>query len=170
MAGEHTFKTGLVFLHNRYTTSRCIYLFPTLLCCSLRLAKRLTATGASDGVAESTALLIFILCKEKVSRAIKYSGFGNFAGFLARHGLMGGSQPPTEPYSSSSSDSETETYQQLRDDVNPVTGRFEPYKPSPMEGMSQEQKEYEAMKLVDKIDKLQRYGIARTAPLHFAFL
>ncbi|KAL7065482.1 hypothetical protein AAHC03_05698 [Spirometra sp. Aus1] len=124
-----------------------------------KLSKRLTATGASDGVAESTALLIFILCKEKVSRAIKYSGFGNFAGFLARHGLMGGSQPPSDPYSSSSSDSETEAYQQLRDNVNPVTGRFEPYKPSPMEGMSQEQKEYEAMKLVEKIDKLQRSGI-----------
>lgn len=124
-----------------------------------KLSKRLTATGATDGVAESTALLIFILCKEKVSRAIKYSGFGNFAGFLARHGLMGGSRPPSEPYSSSSSDSETETYHQLRDDVNPVTGRFEPYKPSPMESMSQEQKEYEAMKLVDKIDKLQRSGI-----------
>ncbi|VDL99771.1 unnamed protein product [Schistocephalus solidus] len=142
--------------------------FPLPLGCSCRLSKRLTATGATDGVAESTALLIFILCKEKVSRAIKYSGFGNFAGFLARHGLMGGSRPPSEPYSSSSSDSETETYHQLRDDVNPVTGRFEPYKPSPMESMSQEQKEYEAMKLVDKIDKLQRYGTACSALLHLA--
>ena len=40
--------------------------------------------------------------------------------------------------------------------VNPITGRWEEPKPSPMEGMTEEQKEYEAMQLVNKLDKLQR--------------
>ena len=40
--------------------------------------------------------------------------------------------------------------------VNPVTGRWEEYKPDPMEGMSEEQKEYEAVQLVNKLDKLMR--------------
>jgi len=42
--------------------------------------------------------------------------------------------------------------------VNPVTGRFEEDKPKPWEGMSEEQKEYEAMKLVNAMDKLARWG------------
>jgi len=40
--------------------------------------------------------------------------------------------------------------------VNPITGRWEEPRPSPMEGMTDEQKEYEAMQLVEKLDKLQR--------------
>lgn len=41
--------------------------------------------------------------------------------------------------------------------VNPVTGRFEEERAKPWEGMSEEQKEYEVMKLVDAMDKLQRF-------------
>jgi len=38
-----------------------------------------------------------------------------------------------------------------------VTGRVEEKLPNPMEGMTDEQKEYEAMKLVNMFDKLSRY-------------
>lgn len=37
-----------------------------------------------------------------------------------------------------------------------MTGRYEPEKPKPWEGMTEEQKEYEAMKLVETMDKLNR--------------
>ena len=40
--------------------------------------------------------------------------------------------------------------------INPITGRWELERPDPMAEMSDEQKEYEAMKLVNKLDKLQR--------------
>lgn len=40
--------------------------------------------------------------------------------------------------------------------INPVTGRVEEKLPNPMEGMTEEQKEYEAMKLVNMFDKLSR--------------
>lgn len=40
--------------------------------------------------------------------------------------------------------------------INPVTGRVEEKPPNPMEGMTEEQKEHEAMKLVNMFDKLSR--------------
>ena len=42
------------------------------------------------------------------------------------------------------------------DRVNPVTGRWEEEKVDPMEGMTDEQKEYEAEELLKVMDKLQR--------------
>ncbi|VDK38284.1 unnamed protein product [Taenia asiatica] len=130
-----------------------------------RLCSRLTAKAKlDDGTVEAVALLIFILCKEKVDRAVKYSGFGNFVGFLSRHGLMApsGSRSGGDTYSSASSDSETEDYRELKDQINPVTGRVEPPRRNPMEGLSDEQKEFEAMQLVNKIDQLQRLVLSRS--------
>ncbi len=40
--------------------------------------------------------------------------------------------------------------------INPVTGRVEFPQPSPLDSMTEEQKEYEVMKLVNAMDKLQR--------------
>ncbi|VDP72620.1 unnamed protein product, partial [Schistosoma curassoni] len=102
-------------------------------------------------------------------RAVKYTGFGNFAGFLARHALLGKTSKVNREsncnvesdgeYSATSTESETEEYKKLKEDVNPVTGRWEIPQPNPMENMSEEQKEYLAMDLVQKIDKLERSGL-----------
>ena len=43
--------------------------------------------------------------------------------------------------------------------VDPVTGCEEKPGPSPLEGMSEEQKEYEAMQLVNLMDKMTRTGM-----------
>lgn len=120
-------------------------------------------------VGESAALFIFVLCKENIGRAVKYTGFGNFAGFLARHALLGKPSKAIrqskcnamsdDEYSDTSTESETEEYKQLKEDVNPVTGRWEVPQPNPMENMSEEQKEYLAMDLVQKIDRLERSGL-----------
>ena len=40
--------------------------------------------------------------------------------------------------------------------MNPVTGRWEMPKPDPMAGMTEEEKEYEALQLVNKLHKLQQ--------------
>lgn len=40
--------------------------------------------------------------------------------------------------------------------INPVTGCFENPKPNPLEGMTDAQKEYEALQLVNLVDKLTR--------------
>jgi hypothetical protein len=114
-------------------------------------------TSPITEVKDLAADFTFVLCKENVGRFVKYTGYGNAAGLLAQRGLMCGGQGAI--YSSESEDSETEEYSQLKDNVNPVTGRWEESKTSAMEGMSEEQKEYEAMQLVNKLDKLQRAGV-----------
>lgn len=41
--------------------------------------------------------------------------------------------------------------------INPVTGVVEDEQPNPMDGMTEEQKEYEAMKLINMLEKLSRW-------------
>ncbi|XP_072757592.1 chaperone Ric-8 [Anoplolepis gracilipes] len=123
-----------------------------------KLCKLLTSplTELRDLVAE----LLFILCKENVSRMVKYTGYGNAAGMFAKKGLLGSSQAETN-YSSESEDSETEEYLKFKEQINPVTGCFENPKPNPFEGMTDAQKEYEALQLLNLVDKLTREGVVR---------
>ncbi|XP_071832002.1 chaperone Ric-8A-like [Apostichopus japonicus] len=114
-------------------------------------------TSTSTDVKESVADFLFILCKESVERLIKYTGYGNAAGMLARRGLLLGGRG-SEDYSSDE-DSDTEEYQQIRDQINPVTGRVEPERPDPMAGMSEEQKEIQAHELASMITRMSREGV-----------
>lgn len=92
-------------------------------------------------------------------RYVKYTGYGNAAGLLATRGLLGG-QGCRSSYSqaqySSDSDSDTEEYRQVKDRINPVTGRVEAEQPDPMEGMTEEEKEEEAKRLIMLFSKLSR--------------
>ncbi|CAL1599363.1 unnamed protein product [Knipowitschia caucasica] len=103
---------------------------------------------------------IFVLCKENVRRFVKYTGYGNAAGLLATRGLLGGqsAQSVTAHYSSDSN-SDTEEYRQQKDRINPVTGRVEAQMPDPMEGMSEQEKEEEAKRLIKLFSKLSRDDI-----------
>lgn len=94
---------------------------------------------------------------------IKYTGYGNAAGLFANRGLLGGhnSSGYSADYSSDSEDSDTEEYKQMQHTINPVLGCYEPPRPNPFEGMSDEQKEYETMKLVNLMDQLNRQGIVQ---------
>ncbi|KAI3365009.1 hypothetical protein L3Q82_001164 [Scortum barcoo] len=106
--------------------------------------------------------LIFVLCKENVSRFVKHTGYGNAAGLLATRGLLGGQgarTPSSEGQYSSDSDSDTEEYLQVKDRINPVTGRVEAEQPDPMEGMTEEEKEEEARRLIMLFNKLSRDSI-----------
>ncbi|KAK1123396.1 hypothetical protein K0M31_008106 [Melipona bicolor] len=121
-----------------------------------KLCKLLTSPMIE--VRDLVAEFLFILCKENVARMVKYTGYGNAAGMFANKGLLGSSRKkPT--YSSESEDSETEEYLKHKEQINPVTGCFEHPKPNPLEGMSEEQKEYEALQLVGLVDKLTREGV-----------
>ena len=64
---------------------------------------------------------------------------------------------------SSSDESDTEEYQQEAHKVNPITGCVEKERKNPLEGMSEEQKEYEAMKLVNMMDQLMKGGFIQPA-------
>ncbi|KAM9457169.1 chaperone Ric-8A [Clarias gariepinus] len=102
------------------------------------------------------AELLFVLCKENVGRFVKYTGYGNAAGLLAARGLLSGRSAASQHQYSSDSDSDTEEYRQARDRINLVTGRVEEPQPDPMEGMSEEEKEAEAVRLVSMFNRLSR--------------
>ncbi|XP_019114504.2 synembryn-A isoform X3 [Larimichthys crocea] len=114
-------------------------------------------THLDTDVKHCAADLIFVLCKENVSRFVKYTGYGNAAGLLATRGLLGGQGPRTtssDGQYSSDSDSDTEEYRQVKDRINPVTGRVEEEQPDPMEGMTEDEKEEEAKRLIMLFNKL----------------
>ncbi|XP_047369352.1 synembryn isoform X2 [Vespa velutina] len=122
-----------------------------------KLCKLLTSpiTKLRDIVAE----FLFILCKENVSRMVKYTGYGNAAGMFANKGLLGRNQEKISY--SESEDSDTEEYLKYKEQINPVTGCYEKIKPNLLEGMTEEQKEYEALQLVNLVDQLTRGGVVR---------
>lgn len=123
-----------------------------------KLCKLLTSpiTELRDLVAE----FLFILCKENVGRMVKYTGYGNAAGMFANKGLLGRNHEKILS-SSDSEDSDTEEYLKYKEQINPVTGCYEKAKPNPLEGISEEQKEYEALQLARLFDQLTRGGIVQ---------
>ena len=123
-----------------------------------KLCKLLTSSVTE--VRDLAAEFLFVLCKENVNRMVKYTGYGNAAGMFANKGLLGPNKGKSA-YSSESEDSETEEYLQHKEQINPVIGCFEPPKPNPLEGMTEEQKEYEALQLVGLVDKLTREGLVQ---------
>ncbi|KAF6105950.1 RIC8 guanine nucleotide exchange factor A [Phyllostomus discolor] len=114
-------------------------------------------THLDTDVKRVAAEFLFVLCSESVPRFIKYTGYGNAAGLLAARGLLAGGRP--EGQYSEDEDTDTEEYKEAKASINPVTGRVEEKLPSPMEGMTEEQKEHEAMKLVNMFDRLSRHRV-----------
>ncbi|XP_051741450.1 synembryn-A [Ctenopharyngodon idella] len=113
-------------------------------------------THVDTDIKQCAAELLFVLCKENVSRFVKYTGYGNAAGLLAARGLLNGRGTSPQMQYSSDSDSDTEEYRQAKDRINPVTGRVEEEQPDPMEGMTEEEKEAEALKLINMFNRLSR--------------
>ncbi|XP_035013115.2 synembryn-A isoform X2 [Hippoglossus stenolepis] len=120
-------------------------------------------THIDTDVKDCAAEFLFVLCKESVSRFIKYTGYGNAAGLLAARGLLRGGRD--SGIYSEDEDSETEEYKEAKAHINPITGVVEEEQPDPMEGMTEEQKEYEAMKLVRMFDKLSRTNVIQPMQL-----
>ncbi|MGH0153997.1 UNVERIFIED_CONTAM: hypothetical protein FKN15_029436 [Acipenser sinensis] len=84
----------------------------------------------------------------------KYTGYGNAAGLLAARGLLAGGRGGGQY--SEDEDSDTEEYRSVKPFINPITGHVEEPMPNPIEEMTEEQKEYEALKLVNMFDQLSR--------------
>jgi hypothetical protein len=121
-----------------------------------RLTKMMTDPNVQ--LKRLAAQFLYVLCKESVSRLIKYTGYGNAAGLLVDLGIMAANKKSEkiDEYSSDS-DNDLDEYKKLENYINPVTGRAELEKKIDIfEGMTEEQKEYEALKLVNAFDKLAR--------------
>ncbi|XP_048868911.1 synembryn-A [Brienomyrus brachyistius] len=117
-------------------------------------------THVDTDIKHCAAELLFVLCKENVSRFVKYTGYGNAAGLLAARGLLGARGMlgvlvrGTSGRYSSDSDSETDEYRQAKGRINLVTGRVEDNQADPMEGMTEEEMEEEARKLFHMFNRL----------------
>ena len=123
-----------------------------------RITKLMTHTDYS--LAQSTADFLFVLCKENVDRMVKYSGFGNAAGLLMQRGLLGGGRHEGEAdYSSDSQDSDTDEFIQCQEKLNPITGAPKTDEASPLDSMTEEEKEREAADLMEKIERLNKTGV-----------
>ncbi|XP_068595686.1 synembryn-A [Brachionichthys hirsutus] len=120
-------------------------------------------THIDTDVKDCAAEFLFVLCKGSVSRFIKYTGYGNAAGLLAARGLLRGGRD--SGIDSEDEDSETEEYREAQPNINLITGAVEEEQPNPMEGMTEEQKEYEAVKLINMLDKLSRTGVIQPMQL-----
>ncbi|KAJ8002946.1 hypothetical protein DPEC_G00164240 [Dallia pectoralis] len=116
-------------------------------------------THVDMGVKQSAAEFLFVLCKESVDNLLKYTGYGNAAGLLVARGLLAGGRGDTQY--SEDEDSDTEEYKSAKPYINPITGHVEEPMPNPMEEMTDEQKEYEAQKLVNMFDRLSRQQLIR---------
>ncbi|XP_063784510.1 synembryn-B [Pseudophryne corroboree] len=111
-------------------------------------------THVDLGVKQIAAEFLFVLCKERVDNLLKYTGYGNAAGLLAARGLLAGGRG--DHWYSDDEDTDTEEYIKAKPNINLITGHVEEPMPNPMDEMTEEQKEYEAMKLVNMFDKLSR--------------
>ncbi|KAM8860606.1 chaperone Ric-8B [Synchiropus picturatus] len=116
-------------------------------------------THVDLGVKESAAEFLFVLCKENVNSLLKYTGYGNAAGFLMGRDFL--TRGRTEGQYSEDEDSDTEEYKAAKPFINPVTCSVEEPTPNPMDEMTEEQKEYEAEKLITMFDKLARQNVIR---------
>ncbi|XP_078112861.1 chaperone Ric-8B isoform X1 [Sander vitreus] len=116
-------------------------------------------THVDMGVKQSAAEFLFVLCKESVDNLLKYTGYGNAAGLLVARGLLAGGRGETQY--SQDEDSDTEEYKSAKPFINPITGHVEEPMPNPIEEMTEEQKEYEAQKLVNMFDRLSRQNVIR---------
>ncbi|XP_075154296.1 ric8 guanine nucleotide exchange factor A [Haematobia irritans] len=105
--------------------------------------------------------LLLVCCKKNQGRLIKYFGYGNMAGLFANAGLMSSRKVENMEFSSDSDNSDTEEYNQMEHAINPVVGCYMPPAPNPLEGMTEEQKEYEAERLATLVDQLDRCGIIK---------
>uniref|UniRef100_A0A3B4YNV1 Synembryn n=1 Tax=Seriola lalandi dorsalis TaxID=1841481 RepID=A0A3B4YNV1_SERLL len=118
-------------------------------------------THVDMGVKQTAAEFLFVLCKESVDNLLKYTGYGNAAGLLVARGLLGGGRGETQY--SEDEDSDTEEYKSAKPFINLITGHVEEPMPNPIEEMTEEQKEYEAQKLVNMFDKLSSFISDREA-------
>ena len=117
---------------------------------------------ADHSLAYSTADFLFVLCKENVDRLVKYTGFGNAAGLLMQRGLLaGGSHEGEADYSSDSGDSDTEEFLECQSELDPITGAPKVHDTSVLDSMTEEEKEAEAVSLMNAIDKLNKTGVIK---------
>ncbi|KAJ3176605.1 hypothetical protein HDU87_004933 [Geranomyces variabilis] len=117
-------------------------------------------------VRESVCDLLYVLCDENAEKLVAYTGFGHAAGFLHSKGMMappsggggggGGSSSSSEAFGSSFHPNTAGPM------LDPITGEHDRRgSRSDWDGMTDEEKEEEAEKLLVLFDKLNKTGVIK---------
>lgn len=121
-----------------------------------RVVKLMTSVDVH--LKDIAAEFMHALCGGDTEKFITYTGFGNSAAFLSSRGLLGDLNQRRK--SDSISDEKT-AYEEIRDKIDPITGKREVEKKNPMDGMTEEEKEYHAEELANAITKLTSIGLVK---------
>lgn len=126
-----------------------------------RLVKLMTSVDVH--IKNIAAEFLYTLAGEDAEKLITYTGFGNSAAFLAQHGLISklGSSQDANTVRVRDGEEHGDSYLELRQRIDPITGKLETHKQDPMAGMSEEEKEYHAHELSNAIAKLTKLGVMR---------
>lgn len=121
-----------------------------------RLVKLMTSVDVH--LKDIAADFMYSLCGGDAEKFVTYTGFGNSAAFLSSRGLLGGLN---RAKSSSQHSGERTAYEEIRDKIDPITGKIEVEKKNPMVDMTEEEKEYHAHELATAITKLSNIGLVK---------
>jgi len=124
-----------------------------------RLVRLMTSVDVH--IKDIAAEFMHALCGGDTEKFITYTGFGNSAAFLSSRGLLLGKDRRKVDDRSDLDFAGNTDYQQIRDKIDPITGKLETPKKNPMEGMTEEEKEYHAHELADAITKLSNLGVVK---------
>lgn len=121
-----------------------------------RLVKMMTSVDVH--IKDIAAEFMHALCGGDTEKFITYTGFGNSAAFLSSRGLLTCNRRGS---SDNQSLDDNTNYHQLRNRIDPITGKLDVPKKNPMEGMTEEEKEYHANELAEAITKLANLGVVK---------
>lgn len=129
-----------------------------------RLVKLMTSVDVH--IKDIAAEFLYALCAGDTEKFITYTGFGNSAAYLSTRGLLtqSGSHGGTR-FSGDIADANDE-YKIVRSKLDPVTGMISKPNKDPMEGLTDEQKEWHAHELAQAIAKLSNLGVIRPMKLN----
>lgn len=124
-----------------------------------RLVKLMTSVDVH--IKDIAADFLHALCGCNTEKFITYTGFGNAAAFLSSRGLLSQSNRSASSSNGNGSTDSDQQFKELRDRLDPITGKIDTPRRNPMEGMSEEEKGYHAEELATAITKLSNLGIIK---------
>ncbi|KAJ3321459.1 hypothetical protein HDV06_004128 [Boothiomyces sp. JEL0866] len=113
--------------------------------CLIRCLTAVHLLNTRDFICE----LMITLCDNDSDQFVAYVGYGNAAGFLYNKGI------PSKFSKSNLSEEEHDS------NIDPITGTIKQDKPSPWEGMTDEEKERESERLFVLFDRLNKTGVIK---------
>lgn len=124
-----------------------------------RLVKLMTSVDVH--LKDIAADFLYSLCDSDTEKFITYTGLGNAASYLSSRGLLGPNMKQ-ETSEAKSGIKSLNTYEAVKDKIDPITGMLErPKQNKLLESMTESEKEYQAEELANAISRLSNLGMMK---------